>query len=118
MNRLDSKIAHIKSRRKRVRSNLFGTKQRPRLSVNISLRHVSAQLINDEDHHTMAYASSVGNPKLPGNLTLKAEEIGTQIAKKAKKLNIDSVVFDRGSKRFSGRVKALADNVIKEGVKL
>ncbi len=108
MSKLTSKQANSLQRANRVRTAVSGTTERPRLSVNVSNLHVSAQIINDETHQTLAAVSTVGT-KTPGSLTAKAEWVGTEIAKKAKAAKVSKVVFDRGSKLYHGRVKALAD---------
>ena len=102
-------------RKNRVRAKITGTSERPRLSVTISNTHVSAQLIDDDKQHTVAAATSVGQ-KLAGTMTEKAAKIGTDIAKKAKKVNIKVVVFDRNGRQYAGRLKALADAARKEGL--
>ena len=102
-------------RAKRTRAKIHGTAERPRLSVHISNMHITAQIINDDDSKTLAYATTIGS-KLTGNRTEKAAAIGKEIATKAKKANIKSVVFDRGAKLYAGRMSALADAARKEGL--
>ncbi len=102
-------------RAKRTRAKIHGTAERPRLSVHVSNQHITAQIINDDNGTTLAYATTVGS-KLTGTKTAKATEIGQEIAKKAKKAKINSVVFDRGSKLYAGRMAALADAARKEGL--
>lgn len=92
----------------RTRTLLHGTAERPRLSVYISNRQVSAQLIDDDAGSTIAASTSVG-AKASDNLTAKATAVGTDIAKLASKAKIKKVVFDRGAKLYHGRVKALAE---------
>jgi large subunit ribosomal protein L18 len=108
MSKLTTKQANSLQRANRVRTTVQGTTERPRLSVHISNLHVSAQIINDETHTTLAAVSTVGQ-KTTGTLTDKATWVGTEIAKKAKTAKVSKVVFDRGSKLYHGRVKALAD---------
>lgn len=115
MNRLQKKSHNQTLRKKRVRSSVHGTTNRPRLSVSITNLHVSAQIIDDDTAHTIAYATTVGK-KISGNLTEKSELIGIEIAKAAKKAKITKIVFDRNGKRYHGRVKALADAARKEGL--
>jgi large subunit ribosomal protein L18 len=115
MSKVTSKLANKLQRQRRVRSVVQGTAVRPRLSVNISNLHVSAQLIDDEAGKTIAAVSTIGT-KATGTMTEKAAAIGTEIAKKAKTAKIKAVVFDRGSKLYHGRVKALADAARKEGL--
>lgn len=102
-------------RAKRTRAKIHGTAERPRLSVHISNMHITAQIINDDDSKTLAYATTIGS-KLTGNRTEKATAIGKEIATKAKKANIKSVVFDRGAKLYAGRMSALANAARKEGL--
>jgi len=78
--------------------------------------HISAQIIDDMNHKTVVYATTVGNKQAKGSMTERAALVGTEIAKKAAKKNIKKVAFDRGSKLFHGRVKALAEAARKEGL--
>lgn len=112
---LSKKLKNKLLRKGRVRSTISGSSERPRLSVNISNSHVSAQLIDDVKGHTIAATTTVGS-KLSGTMTEKAEQIGTEIAKKAKKAKITSVVFDRNGRAYAGRLHALADAARKEGL--
>lgn len=109
MNTLKHKLKNRTLRAKRVRSTVIGTQERPRLSVTISNMHISAQIINDVEHKTLVAASTVGQKTLNGTMTEKATWVGTEIAKKAKAAKISKVVFDRSSKLYHGRIKALAD---------
>ena len=102
-------------RKNRVRAKVSGTAERPRLTVTISNKHVSAQLIDDVAQKTLAAATTVGS-KQTGTLTEQAAFVGTDIAKKAKKAKITSVVFDRNGRRYAGRLGALADAARKEGL--
>ena len=102
-------------RANRTRAKIHGTAERPRLTAHFSNLNVTAQIINDDTSTTLAYATTVGN-KVKGSMTEKATQIGTEIAKLAKKANINKVVFDRGSKLYAGRMSALADAARKEGL--
>lgn len=102
-------------RAKRTRAKIHGTAARPRLSTHISNQHITAQIIDDDSGKTLAYATTVGT-KLSGTKTEKAAAIGKEIATKAKKANIKTVVFDRGAKLYAGRMSALADAARKEGL--
>ena len=102
-------------RAKRTRAKIHGTAERPRLSVHISNQHITAQIIDDDKSATLAYATTVGS-KLTGTKTEKAAAIGKEIADKAKKAKIKTVVFDRGAKLYAGRLSALADAARKEGL--
>lgn len=102
-------------RKERTRAKIHGTAERPRLSVNISNKHVSAQLIDDDKGATLVYATTVGS-KLKGTKTELCAQIGAELGKKAKKAKISKAVFDRGSKLYAGRMSALADAARKEGL--
>src|SRR5687767_1598740 len=115
MAKITLKQANKLQRQNRVRAVVQGTAVRPRLSVTISNLHVSAQLIDDDTNTTIAAASTVAG-KATGTMTEKAATIGTEIATKAKAAKIKAVVFDRGSKLYHGRIKALADAARKEGL--
>lgn len=97
-------------RKLRVRSKMFGTKIKPRLSVYRSARAIYVQLIDDKLGVTLASASTLVKSK---NL----KSVGEDIAKKAKKLGIKTVVFDRGGYKYHGRVKAVAESARKSGLK-
>lgn len=108
MHKLTHKLQNKVLRKKRIRAIVKGTASRPRLTVSISNLHVSAQLINDDAHRTLASVTTVGTKQV-GTMTEKAAWVGGEIAKKAKSAKITSVVFDRNGKLYHGRVKALAD---------
>jgi large subunit ribosomal protein L18 len=116
MNSLAHKLHNRVQRKKRIRSVVSGTAVRPRLSVFISNSHITAQLVDDTAHKTLAYVTTVGNKTAKGTMTEKATIIGTEIAKQAKLAKIKAVVFDRGGKIYHGRVAALADAARKEGL--
>lgn len=106
-------------RAERSRSKIFGTAEKPRLSVFRSNRATSAQLIDDEKGMTIACASGRELEK-KGKRT-KSEEaklVGALIAKKAKEKGVSRAVFDRGSYRYHGRVKALAEGAREGGIAL
>ena len=99
----------------RTRAKIHGTSDRPRLSVHFSNLHITAQIIDDDKKVTLAYVTTIGS-KMTGSKTEKAAKIGAEIAKKAKAAKVSKVVFDRGSKLYAGRMKALADAARKEGL--
>ena len=104
-------------RHMRVRSKVSGTPERPRLCVFRSNANISVQLIDDTKGVTLASAGSV-ELKLPNGGNIEAAKaVGTEIAKLAKKVKIDSVVFDRGGYLYHGRVKALAEAAREAGLK-
>jgi large subunit ribosomal protein L18 len=106
------KLARLK-RKKRVRSDLKGTLERPRLNVFRSLKHIYAQAIADTTGKTLVSASTMspelkGSFRYPGNVEA-AKKVGEIIAKKCLEKGIQKVVFDRNGYLYHGRVKALAE---------
>lgn len=105
-------IARLR-RHARVRKEVSGSLQRPRLNVFRSLSDIYAQVIDDKAGHTLVSASSIDQelrPKMKGlKKTEQARLVGLTLAERAKVKGIEVVVFDRGGYRYSGRVKALAD---------
>ncbi len=108
MKNLTIKLKHRYLRKNRIRSSVHGSITRPRLTVYVSIRHITAQLIDDDASKTLIYVSTVGRKKLANNLTQKAEYVGTEIAKKALQAGYNKVVFDRNGKIYHGRIKVLA----------
>ncbi|MBV8719126.1 MAG: 50S ribosomal protein L18 [Chloroflexi bacterium] len=104
---LDTRAARQR-RHRRIRVNLSGTTQRPRLNVFRSLQHIYAQVIDDTSGVTLAAASTLG-AEAGGNKTERARQVGRAIAERAKEKGINAVVFDRGGYLYHGRIKALAD---------
>jgi large subunit ribosomal protein L18 len=115
MNSLAKKLLNKSLRKNRVRSKVTGSAERPRLTVTISNKHVSAQLIDDVSSTTLAASTTVGT-KQTGSTTEQAVFVGSEIAKKAKKAKINAVVFDRNGRQYAGRLAALADAARKEGL--
>lgn len=103
-------------RTRRVRAKLFGTADRPRLSVTRSNQHIYLQAINDEQAQTIVSASDLKIKK--GTKTERAQQVAKAIAQQLQKNNIDAVVFDRGSYKYHGRVKAVAEVLREEGIKV
>lgn len=94
-------------RHNRLRAKVSGTKERPRLAIFRSNRFIYAQLIDDTAGKTLASSDS---RKMNGKtLTEKSVEVGSDIAKKAKALQVEKIVFDRGGFRYQGTIAALAD---------
>lgn len=116
MSDLAKKLLNRSLRKGRVRARVSGTAVRPRLSVTISNTHVSAQLIDDVTSKTLVASTTVGQKSLKGTLTEKAAFVGTDIAKKAKKAKVTTVVFDRNGRAYAGRLAALADAARQEGL--
>ena len=112
---LANKLLNRNLRKARVRSKVHGTAARPRLTVTISNMHISTQLVDDDKGHTIASATTVGT-KITGTMVEKSAKVGTDIAKKAVKMKVKAVVFDRNGRQYAGRLKALADAARKEGL--
>ncbi len=109
MGKITHKVASRQLRKNRVRSTVIGTAERPRLSVLVSNMHVHAQVIDDATGNTLVASTSVGAKEATGNLSIKAEWVGKDIATKAKKAKVTKVVLDRNGRKYHGRLKALAD---------
>ena len=109
--RTAAKLTRRQNIRYRVRAKVKGTAQKPRLSVFRSNRDIYVQLINDDAGVTVAAASSREKDIVAqaGNKSEKGKLVGQSIARKAKELGIEAVVFDRGGNLYHGRVKAVAD---------
>ena len=107
-----------KIRQKRVRQNLVGTPEKPRLCVYRSLKNISAQIIDDTNGTTLVSASSLDKDLVQyGGNKDAAKLVGESIAKKAKDKGIDEVAFDRAGFLYHGRVKELADGAREAGLK-
>lgn len=112
-----------KKRHYRLRRNLSGTAVRPRLTVFKSNKYIYAQIIDDVKGHTLASASTmdaalVKSDKLKSTSNIDAAKaVGAQVAKKAKALGIEEVVFDRSGYIYHGKVAALADAAREAGLK-
>lgn len=103
-------------RHQRIRKRISGTAERPRLAVYRSLKHISAQIIDDTTGRTLAAASSLEKDlKASGNAE-GAKLVGSKLAERAKAAGIERVVFDRGGFRYHGRVANLADGAREGGL--
>jgi large subunit ribosomal protein L18 len=122
MNKAQIKREARLRRHVRVRKQVFGTPERPRLAVFRSLEHIYAQVIDDSQGHTLASASTVDSEVkklLAAQKRTKIEEsklIGQVVAQRAKQAGISKVVFDRGGFLYTGRIKALADAAREAGL--
>ena len=99
----------------RIRKNVFGTAERPRMSVFRSNKQIYVQVINDLEGKKLAAASSLGLEAMPK--IQQAEKVGELIAAKAKEAGVTAVVFDRNGYLYHGRVQALADGAREGGLK-
>jgi large subunit ribosomal protein L18 len=107
-------------RHARLRKKVEGTTARPRLVVTRSARHVFVQLVDDSQGVTVASASTLESDmrSFSGDKTAKARKVGELVAERAKKAGIDTVVFDRGGNKYTGRVAAIADGAREGGLSL
>lgn len=115
-----SALEKYRFRKSRVRAKVFGTKDRPRLSVYRSLKHIYAQVIDDSAGRTILSASSLdpslSRKKGSGGKKGAASLVGKVIAEKSLKSNIKKVVFDRGGRIYHGCIKAVADGAREGGL--
>lgn len=114
-----NRAAERVKRHKRIRKKISGTCDRPRLCIARTLRHLHAQIIDDEARVTLLQASTL-EPALCNDLRganiAAAEKLGAVVAERAKEHNISSVVFDRGGHAYHGVVKAFAEACRKGGL--
>ena len=107
-------------RKKRVSNNLFGVKEKPRVSVFASNRYIYAQVIDDSKRTTITSFSSLklaqSDKYKKEKKTDEAKKVGLELAKIAKKLEIKKAIFDRGKYSYKGRVKALAEGLREGGL--
>jgi len=116
---MTSRSAQRQRRQRRVRKKVSGTTNRPRLSVFRSNRHISAQIIDDENGRTVV-AASTSEADMRGVTTSNKEaatKVGQLLAERAQVAGVQSVVFDRGGNKYHGRVAALADAAREAGLK-
>jgi large subunit ribosomal protein L18 len=116
MKRVVRKIGRQR-RHLRLRQDIAGTLQRPRLSVMVSNQHMYVQLIDDERGVTIGSVSSCGKSAAAGGNLAGAKLLGQRIAELAKAQGVECIVFDRGGYRYHGRIKALADAAREAGLK-
>ncbi len=110
-------ISGLRARRKaRVRSKIFGTAERPRLSVFRSNRFTYAQLIDDEKGRTLVSASTRAMKR--SKRMAQALELGRTLGEKAAKHGVKNAVFDKGMYKYHGRVKAVAEGIREKGLKV
>jgi len=106
MDRITHKNIRHKRRKMGIRKRVFGTPERPRLTVYRSLKYIYAQIVDDLSGRTLVSASSIKSDV--GGNTQAATVVGKDLAEKAKAAGITQVAFDRNGFRYHGRIKALA----------
>lgn len=110
-------------RRRRIRGKVFGSAERPRMTVRKSLKNVFVQIIDDTSRMTLVGLASNSKAMLgvfadDDNKTVKAKKVGKKIAELAKEKGIETVVFDRSRCQYHGRVKAVAEGAREGGLTL
>ena len=102
----------------RVRKNVRGTAERPRLVVTRSTRHITAQIVDDLKGHTLVSASTLDASLrgTEGDKSALAGKVGALLAERAKAAGVSKVVFDRGGNQYAGRIAALADAAREAGL--
>ena len=112
MAKTNPKVTARAKRARRIRTKIFGTTDRPRMSVFKSNRHIYVQIINDEKHTTLV-SMSTGDKNFDGTdlggKCEQAKKVGALVAEKALAVGINQVVFDRGGNLYHGRIKALSE---------
>jgi|SRR3989344_56719 len=111
-----------KRRKKRVSGNIFGTKEKPRISPFLSNRFTYIQIIDDVQRKTLTSYSSLklarSNKHSKGKKVDEAKIVGLELAKQARKLGVTKAIFDRGLYAYKGRVRALAEGLREGGLKI
>jgi large subunit ribosomal protein L18 len=121
MTSVAEKRARLRRRHRGIRRRVKGTPERPRLAVYRSLKHIYAQVIDDLSGQTLA-AASTRSKDLAEDLGGKtgtceaASKVGQRLAERAKEAGVTQVAFDRGGRKFHGRVKALAEAAREAGL--
>jgi large subunit ribosomal protein L18 len=102
----------------RLRKKISGSAERPRLVVNRSSRHITAQIVDDLVGHTLAAASSLEADvrAVDGDKKARAAKVGELLAARAKEAGIAKVVFDRGGNKYTGRIASLATSAREAGL--
>lgn len=113
-----SKKERFIRRKRKTRSKLSGTQERPRLCVYKSLKHLYAQVVDDGSSRTLASASTYKLASSAGDKTAQARSVGETIADACKSAGIAKLVFDRSGYQYHGRVKAVAEAVRSAGIEL
>jgi large subunit ribosomal protein L18 len=119
MAKTNPKVTARNKRVQRIRKKVFGTTERPRMSVFRSNRHIYVQIIDDVQHKTLAAMSTDDKDFDLAGLNGKCEQakkVGSIIAERAKSVGIEKVVFDRGGNLYHGRIKALSDGAREGGL--
>ncbi|MDL1963643.1 MAG: 50S ribosomal protein L18 [Deltaproteobacteria bacterium] len=120
MGSLDQRRLSRLKRKKRIRKSIFGTQQRPRLSIFRSAKHIYAQIVDDATGHTLVSVSTLEqlvkeSPEYNNKISV-AILVGKLVAERASERGIKKVVFDRNGFLYHGRVKAVSDGAREAGL--
>lgn len=116
--RYKSKIRRADRRRVRIRHQVRGVPGRPRLVVSRSIRHMYAQVVDDQAGTTLLGLSSMSSTlKLDGDKKSQCRQLGVAVAAKAKELGVETVVFDRDRYPYHGRIRMFAEGAREGGLK-
>ena len=110
------KLTQKQRRKLRIRKKVFGTSEKPRMSIFRSNKHIYAQIMDDEKERTLL-GMSTASLKTEGTKTEKSYELGKKIGRAAIEKKISAVVFDRGSSKYHGRVAETAKGAREAGLK-
>jgi len=119
--RVKQKVARRKRAHRRLRNRVEGTGERPRLAVFKSLKHIYAQVIDDQQGHTLVQASTL-DPEIKGKLEgassnkAAARLVGEAVASRAKEKGLSRVVFDRGGYIYHGKIQEVAEGARSKGL--
>ncbi|MFC3688461.1 50S ribosomal protein L18 [Aquipuribacter hungaricus] len=115
-----SRVAARSRRHQRVRKNVSGTVERPRMVVTRSLRHIVVQVVDDTSGRTLASASTLEADlrASTADKTAKAKAVGALVAERAQAAGVTAVVLDRSGNKYHGRVAAVADGAREKGLSL
>lgn len=120
MDKNRAKWSAIATKKSRIRKNVEGTSERPRLSVYRSEKHIYGQIVDDLKGHTLVSASTVGGDLAKQVESLSpmdaAKAVGEALATKAIAAGVTKVVFDRNGRRYGGRLQALAEAARAKGL--
>ena len=120
MDKNKAKRQSVATKKLRIRKNVFGTAERPRLSVYRSEKHIYGQIINDVDGKTLVSASTIAKDLAAQvkdlDPTAQAKAVGESLAAKAAAAGVTAVVFDRNGRQYGGRLAALAEGARGKGL--
>jgi len=116
-----TKVLGRERRRRRIRKKIYGTSERPRLSVFRSLKHMTAQIVDDESRKTLVYMTTTSKEFETGAAEAKGKKarsalLGKLLGQKAVEMGIKQIRFDRGGYAYHGRVRALAEAAREQGL--